>query len=205
MHSRVVGTRQSKSLAHWNPCTTHPRRALSTIMPPVMSLHTFHWMEVSCSRVHSSIFLGLGDAEVAPGEESPQEELAMGVSREREGVGVGEGKIGFSLLQTAQALAADFHITQDHVCVHAEQREQQDRGRQQLQPPAPHCSVPTQGSNVPFCPTAKLRPLPPLTLQGQPDKPSVPAPASLLQQFPASPAPPWEWSCTQLRFSASPL
>lgn len=148
MHSRVVGTRHSKSLAPWNPCVPHPRKGLSTVMPPVMSLHTFHWLEVSCSRVHSSTFLGLGDAEVAPGEKSPQEGLAMGVSREREGVG--EGKISFSLLQTlAQVLAADFHITQDHVRVHAEQREQQDRGRQQIQPPAPHWSVPAQGSNVP--------------------------------------------------------
>lgn len=63
--------------------------------------------EVSCSHAHSSIFLGLGDAEVAPGEESPQEGFVMGVSREREG----KGKISFSLLQTAQALAADCCIT----------------------------------------------------------------------------------------------
>lgn len=53
-------------------------------MSPVMSLHAFHQLEVSCSHAHSSIFLGLGDAEVAPGEESPQEGFVMGVSRERE-------------------------------------------------------------------------------------------------------------------------
>lgn len=78
-------------------------------MSPVMSLHAFHQLEVSCSHAHSSIFLGLGDAEVAPGEESPQEGLVMGVSREREKEG--KGKISFSLLQTAQALAADCCIT----------------------------------------------------------------------------------------------
>lgn len=84
MHNRVVGTRHPKSVAPWNPCTPHPRRGLSLVMSPVMSLHAFHQLEVSCSHAHSSIFLGLGDAEVAPGEESPQEGFVMGVSRERE-------------------------------------------------------------------------------------------------------------------------